>query len=91
MAEARRVVETRGRPDLVLTDLNLKDGSGLELTQELRKKFGDRFPVLLISGAGEEELLSRAQAAGANELITKPIAQRALFSKLEEVLTAFRS
>ncbi len=87
--DARRIAAERGAPQLVLTDLHLKDGTGFELARDLRASFGDRFPILLISGQEEAELSQRASELGISAVITKPIAQRALFTKLEQILTTF--
>ena len=46
LAEARRVLAAR-RPDVVVLDLGLPDGSGVELIPELTKPDGDPIPVII--------------------------------------------
>ncbi len=64
----------RARPkeyDLVVTDYNMPDTSGLEVARALREIRAD-LPVALASGYITEELRQQAPAAGVRELIYKP-------------------
>jgi DNA-binding NarL/FixJ family response regulator len=54
----------RHRPQLVLADVRLKDGDGITLTAELRRRFPDS-RVLVISGGDDEGLAQDAVEAGA--------------------------
>lgn len=49
IAEARRILETR-RPDLVILDLELPDGSGLELLADLYSDESPSIPAIIYSG-----------------------------------------
>lgn len=42
-------------PDLVVADVNLPDGSGLDLVRGIRTKFGDRIGVIVTSGLAASE------------------------------------
>ena len=59
--------------DLVLLDVMLPDGNGMELLGE-RRAAGDRTPVVLLSAREEAELRDRATAAGATQYLKKPFA-----------------
>jgi CheY-like chemotaxis protein len=63
-----------GAPDLVLLDMNLPSGSGLELLAALRRESGARrIPVVALTAhamAGDRE---RFLAAGCDGYISKPI------------------
>jgi DNA-binding response OmpR family regulator len=58
---------------LVLLDVMLPDGNGLELLDE-RRRAGDRTLVVLLSAREEADLRSRAVAAGASDYLKKPFA-----------------
>jgi signal transduction histidine kinase/ActR/RegA family two-component response regulator len=57
--------------DLVLSDLGLPDGSGLELMRELGQRYGLR--GVAISGYGMEEDLAQTERAGFFAHLTKPV------------------
>ena len=59
--------------DLVLLDVMLPDGNGLELLAE-RRSAGDRTPVVLLTAREEAQLRERASAAGATAFLAKPFA-----------------
>lgn len=63
------------RPDLVLLDVNLPDGSGFELCQKLHKEPGlGQMPVLFISANDELAAKVRGFEAGGVDYISKPLA-----------------
>lgn len=68
-----------GPTDLVITDLQMPEKSGLELIEELRQDF-PMLKIIAISGSGVE-LLNRAKQLGAHCGFEKPV-------HLQEVLTA---
>jgi PAS domain S-box-containing protein len=57
--------------DLVVTDLNMKGMSGLQLTKQLRA-FRPELPVLLASGYVDDDLERKAAEAGVSEVLYKP-------------------
>ena len=61
----------RIRVDLIVSDLGLPDGSGLNLLALLRQ-IRD-VPAVALSGYGMEEDVTKSRAAGFNEHLTKPI------------------
>ena len=69
--------------DLVLSDLGLPDGSGLELMRELGQKYGLR--GVAISGYGMEEDLAQTERAGFFAHLTKPVN----FQQVQAVLNQF--
>jgi DNA-binding response OmpR family regulator len=70
-----------GRFDLVLLDVMLPDGNGIELLEE-RRAAGDRTPVVLVSARDEAELRERATAAGATAYLKKPFAYADLLDRV---------
>jgi len=57
--------------DLVVTDFNMPGTSGLEIARAIRDALPE-LPVILVSGYVNQELRTRAAAAGVRELISKP-------------------
>jgi signal transduction histidine kinase len=57
--------------DLVVSDLGLPDGSGLELMRELRDRYGLR--GIALSGYGQAQDVMESRAAGFVEHLVKPI------------------
>lgn len=61
-------------PDLILMDLELPDGSGVELTRRLKARRDHRaIPVLAVSAHAMEAHREQALAAGCTAFLSKPI------------------
>jgi len=71
-------------PDLVIMDVRLPDGSGIEACREIRAEFPKTRVVILTSYPDEEAVLS-AIIAGASGYLLKQIRGRDLVSALESV------
>jgi DNA-binding NarL/FixJ family response regulator len=71
-------------PDLVVMDVRLPDGSGIEACREIRAEFPKTRVVILTSYPDEEAVLS-AIIAGASGYLLKQIRSRDLVSALESV------
>ena len=73
------------RFDAVVTDVIMPELSGTDLLTELRK-VRPGLPAVLVSGYAGAELLAAAQAAGAQAVLTKPLAAADLAQCLARVL-----
>jgi len=62
----------RRRPDMVIMDVHLADGSGLETIDRLRQVAGD-VPALVITGQGDVHTFAEASRRRPVELMTKPL------------------
>ena len=71
-------------PDLLLLDLYLPDGNGMDLLRQLRTR-GQEVDVILITAAKDVSAVQQALRAGAFDYIVKP----AVFARFEEALTKF--
>jgi signal transduction histidine kinase/ActR/RegA family two-component response regulator len=69
--------------DLVMSDLGLPDGSGLDLMKQLREQHG--LPGIAVSGYGMEDDLRQTHEAGFIAHLTKPVS----FNQIEAVLLQF--
>jgi two-component system CheB/CheR fusion protein len=63
---------TRSTFDLLLSDLGLPDGSGLDLVRDLRSQ-GHVLPAIALSGYGMDRDIQRSRAAGFDAHVVKPI------------------
>lgn len=69
LAEARRALES-GKPDVLLVDLGLPDGSGLEIFAQVKKQY-PACEVMVVSVFGDEDHVVAAIAAGASGYLLK--------------------
>ncbi len=74
----------RFRPDLVIMDVRLPDGSGIEACREIRAEMPDTRVVMLTSYPDEDAVLS-AIIAGASGYLLKQVRARDLVAALEAV------
>lgn len=79
LADARRHLAVY-RPDVVLVDLGLPDGNGVDLIRELTKTNAGKSVVLAISG--DPDGWSAAVLAGAAGFIEKPLESLAAFQQM---------
>ncbi len=73
-------------PDLILLDMRLPDGSGLDFLQGLREEESSNVPVLVFSAYGELEDAVSAMKLGASDYLKKPIDLDELTLNVEKVL-----
>lgn len=72
-------------PDLVLSDWNMPNLSGIDFLVSLRAG-GDQTPFGFVTSEGSEEMRQRAAAAGALFLISKPFGPESFTDALSGVL-----
>lgn len=76
------------QPDLVLLDIRLDDGDGLDLATELLKQ--RRCPMIVVSAYSDKELIERAAAAGVFGYLVKPVTEPMLQAQIEIAVRRFR-
>jgi two-component system KDP operon response regulator KdpE len=81
--EAEQFAASYG-PEVVLLDLGLPDGDGIELTRRLRE--WTRLPIVVVSARGREEDKVLALDAGADDYLTKPFGVNELLARLRVAL-----
>src|SRR5438132_7507352 len=79
LEEAHRV-----RPDIVLTDVNMPNMDGIQLTERLAQEL-PASPVIIMSVQGERDYLRRAMQAGAREYLIKPFSHDELVAAIRRV------
>ena len=87
--EAWRIFST-SRPDIVVADYMLPDGTALDLLPRL-KEVDAEIPLLVLTGHGSIDLAVRAIKEGAEQFLTKPIELPTLHVILQRLLEKQRS
>jgi two-component system response regulator RegX3 len=82
-AEALELAASRS-PDLVLLDLGLPDGSGLDVCRELRSR--STVPIIMVTARGEETDRIVGLEVGADDYVVKPFSAREVVARIRAVL-----
>lgn len=96
---AATVAEARGRlhntaVDLIILDLGLPDGSGLDLLSDLRQDGAEhsRTPVVVLTGRDPAEVKAPSLRGGAQVFLRKPAREAAILDAVAKLMsTAERS
>ena len=81
--EAKKMQREK-RFDLLILDINLPDGSGLELCREIRR--GSKVPIMLLTARDMELDIVKGLECGADDYITKPFSLMVLRARIRALL-----
>lgn len=88
--EAVRKVEkchgTRDQYQIILLDWKMPGMDGLQTTKEIRRRFGDETPILIISAYDWSDIEEEALEAGVNGFISKPLFKSNLYTGLSRYM-----
>lgn len=84
MDEAQTIFEQL--PDMILLDINLPDGNGFELANQMQQY---QIPLLFLTGRDEEEDMLQAFSLGADDYVVKPFHLRVLISRINAILQRY--
>jgi DNA-binding response OmpR family regulator len=82
-ADALRMA-AESAPDLVLLDIGLPDGSGLDVCRELRRE--GEVPVIMLTARGSEADRVAGLELGADDYVVKPFSAREVTARVRAVL-----
>ncbi len=83
LSEARALLQ-HDLPDLVVLDLGLPDGDGVDLVHELRRQH--KVPVIVVSARHQEAQKIELLDAGADDYLTKPFGIAELLARMRVAL-----
>jgi pilus assembly protein CpaE len=87
--EALKAVRAKA-PDLMITDVNMPNMNGLELTRRLRADHRTaRIPVIMLSARKQADDVLTGYAEGADEYVPKPVEMAVLAAKVEVLMRRF--
>lgn len=82
ISQARKLVsdaEIAPPPDLVITDMHLPDGTGIDVVRAIRSHPAtSHVPIVILSGEPDPATVDRAYALGANAYVSKGTPQRSI-------------
>ena len=83
IAEAKQVIQ-QDSPHLLILDLGLPDGDGMDLVSLVRAT--SNTPILILTARDEEDEKIRLLEAGANDYLSKPFGIRELIGRVKVLL-----
>ena len=83
ISEAKALLQ-HSTPDVVVLDLGLPDGDGIELVQEVRRRHS--LPILVVSARHQEAQKIALLDAGADDYLTKPFSVGELLARIRVAL-----
>jgi len=83
LREAREAVK-REMPGLIILDIHLPDGNGLDFLRELRKT--STVPVVALTNSKKEQDIVEGLAGGCDDYIPKPYTFPVLYARIEALL-----
>ena len=84
LSQARKMLSEH-QYDVCFTDLNLPDGNGLELVEEISQQY-PQLPVAVLTAYGNMDIAIAALKAGVFDFVSKPIKQTHLEQLLQKAL-----
>jgi len=84
--EEALVMIRQHHPDLVIADMQMPKVSGLQLCEQMKADpLLEQIPVVILTGTLDPRTIDACRAAGACEVLQKPIAPAALLQTIERV------
>ena len=77
-------------PDLILLDIQMPDGNGVEICKRLRRE-GFAKPIIMLTAKNAEPDIIEGLEAGANDYVTKPLRMGELLARIHTQLRQFKT
>jgi len=76
------------KPLMVLTDLNMPEMTGIQLSEKIREKYNAKtLPIIMVTTQNESQDNDAALAAGVNSILHKPFNVKSLGAAMDKILT----
>ena len=85
---ARQLIK-KTKPDLILLDIWMPDIDGITLLKEWKNSFGQKIPIIMMSGHGNVETAVEATRSGAYDFIEKPLSTAKLLLTIRHALETY--
>lgn len=73
------------RPDIMLLDLGLPDGDGLDALEALNAEGSAPLATLALTGTDDPAVTARCLAAGCRDVLVKPVSPRILLARVNSL------
>lgn len=84
LAEAKKALSVSRQYNLIILDINLPDGNGIDLCSKIRR--GKNLPVIFLSAYDTDEDMIKGFMAGCDDYIAKPFSLEILIQRIMAVL-----
>ena len=84
-AEAFKLVEEK-KPDIMFIDWLMPEMDGIELTRQIRRKYGDGVVIIMVSASDWSEIQESAHSVGIDKFISKPLLASPIIDCINECL-----
>ncbi len=79
--------------DLIITDLEMEEGTGIDLIDTIRRgrNIADPLiPIIVLSANTTRSMIQAARDAGTTEFLAKPVSAKALYRRISAIIEAPR-
>lgn len=84
--EALATLEAK-KPNLIISDIMMPKLTGIEMAESVRKS-NNNIPIILLSNAGQEEMVLKAFNIGVTDFLSKPFIINELLIRVKKILSA---
>jgi two-component system, chemotaxis family, chemotaxis protein CheY len=85
--DALGILKSGGKPDLIITDLNMAAMNGIELIREVRRLPGFAFmPIVMLTTESQQQKRDEAKSAGATGWMVKPVQPQAMLQVVKQLV-----
>lgn len=86
--DANNYLKNNSNIDLIILDITLPDGNGIQLFEEKIKKL--EIPTIFLTAKDDEETVVKGLTIGAEDYITKPFNTKELLARINKILIRFK-
>lgn len=72
------------KPDMVFMDISMPDVDGIDTTKKIKDEFPDA-KICMLTAMGQETMVKKSLAVGANDFIIKPFDKNRLIETIEKL------